>query len=941
MADDTYQRQEIQDPLAQRRGAPAQPNSIPLSGVQAPRRADFSQVGEGQRVIAKLLGDSAGLLDKYVDQNRQQWELDGKMAYAQGTAEEEIAKSGNKYTMAGFLTMKTQTAAQQFYTNELDDIDNKYRTISPEQYRSELMGRFKQVSEQAGDDPFVQRLLGASAADTFPKLVAQQTKSNNEWRKKETYSSSVGMMVSDGTLNDPQNPNGGFTGAELRERTKLATEALTNPDDKKAAVTEALTTTLKLKDRRLFDALSGSDQAQGDGGINVKDLPPAKQVMGQAIDYVIGIEGGYVPNDAGKGETKYGINKSANPDVDVANLTPDQARKIYEERYWNKVVTSDMPADMSIVAFDAAVNQGVGWTQEALKQAGGDVGKFLQLRRDRYIAIAQNDPTKAQYLDGWLNRLDKLQGAEQAGRPLQTTVNNLVSERKAILTMVANGFSESQINQVQSSYKQYMNDKDDDFDKNRYITEQSILNTAATEGNLPAQLDRIQTVKQTAGYSDKWANQMAEKAATQVQEYNKKQTENNRVDTAGLNGQLSFESGEKQKAAVDRYRSKLIGTWQAKPDLTDEQKNQGIRQEMTDYLVKNGVTDDVWKKNINVGLSGNIVRKDGSIDPAAAKAYKDYLWLKQNAPLAYAQQYLDGDAKKLIAQAEAMDVGMNSDQALLTASQMLTNKREGVESGTVAEPEVAKLIDKKVEDELNPGIFSFISRFQAADAFDVKDSDIAAAKKSPALKAYLTARANTLMQSDLTGRTTPEAAVNQAWNDTVGRIELAPSGNVLLSGPDKTIREELGFPNAGATNLVFKALQGYAAHYGKATFGPRYHGVTVDADKQFAMYKQSNPSAGTTGQDERWIFGKVRDELSGVHPSNYVYDPDRHGIHWQLLKEDDMGNMIPDGDPKFIPMSVLGGYMRQQQFAERSTRSLGDYVKNSLQDLKTQIVGKD
>ena len=46
-----------------------------------------------------------------------------------------------------------------------------------------------------------------------------------------------------------------------------------------------------------------------------------------AINYLINkIEGtGTVANDAGRGLTRFGINQTANPDLDVANLTREQA----------------------------------------------------------------------------------------------------------------------------------------------------------------------------------------------------------------------------------------------------------------------------------------------------------------------------------------------------------------------------------------------------------------------------------------------------------------------------------------------------------------------------------------------------------------------------------------------------------------------------------------
>ena len=78
-----------------------------------------------------------------------------------------------------------------------------------------------------------------------------------------------------------------------------------------------------------------------------------------AVDITLGFEGGYVndPNDAG-GETKYGISKKAYPDVDIKNLTIEQAREIYKRDYWDRCKCAFMPDALSIALFDFAVNSG-------------------------------------------------------------------------------------------------------------------------------------------------------------------------------------------------------------------------------------------------------------------------------------------------------------------------------------------------------------------------------------------------------------------------------------------------------------------------------------------------------------------------------------------------------------------------------------------------------
>lgn len=128
-----------------------------------------------------------------------------------------------------------------------------------------------------------------------------------------------------------------------------------------------------------------------------------------AVNFVLKEEGGYVKNDAGKGETNYGINSSANPDIDVKNLTPEDAKSIYKERYWNALGADSLPRGLQMAAFDTAVNMGVPTAKELLKKADGDVSEFLRLRKKKYVSIAK-DPSKKQYLKTWLNRVKRLEG---------------------------------------------------------------------------------------------------------------------------------------------------------------------------------------------------------------------------------------------------------------------------------------------------------------------------------------------------------------------------------------------------------------------------------------------------------------------------------------------------------------------------------------------------
>lgn len=135
----------------------------------------------------------------------------------------------------------------------------------------------------------------------------------------------------------------------------------------------------------------------------------ADQGFEMAIEGILKSEGGYAndPDDRG-GETKYGISKRSYPDLDIPSLSVDDAKRIYKKDYWDKI--ADLaPAGLREAAFDAAVNQGVGFARQALQDAGGDLRKFLDLRAQRYANIIENDPTQAKFQKGWEKRLEQFQ----------------------------------------------------------------------------------------------------------------------------------------------------------------------------------------------------------------------------------------------------------------------------------------------------------------------------------------------------------------------------------------------------------------------------------------------------------------------------------------------------------------------------------------------------
>lgn len=126
-------------------------------------------------------------------------------------------------------------------------------------------------------------------------------------------------------------------------------------------------------------------------------------------------DGGYTndPRDPG-GETKWGISKRANPDLDIKNLTLGEAIERYKRNYWDAYKTrsppldlDEVPIDYAVSVFDTGVNCGVGrcfsWHLKAQKEEDPTLA-LLGLRQEYYLGLK----TFSVFGKGWINRLNDL-----------------------------------------------------------------------------------------------------------------------------------------------------------------------------------------------------------------------------------------------------------------------------------------------------------------------------------------------------------------------------------------------------------------------------------------------------------------------------------------------------------------------------------------------------
>jgi len=152
-------------------------------------------------------------------------------------------------------------------------------------------------------------------------------------------------------------------------------------------------------------------------------------LFNRCILVILENEGGLIdhPNDPG-GLTNMGICKRNYPDLDIKNLTRNQAIEIYFRDYWSPMnLTGIYNENLILQVFDMGVNAGIRKAIKMLQKIvevnqDGFIGPitteevnnfelditdlYIQERKRYYITLAKRKPDLQVFLAGWLNRID-------------------------------------------------------------------------------------------------------------------------------------------------------------------------------------------------------------------------------------------------------------------------------------------------------------------------------------------------------------------------------------------------------------------------------------------------------------------------------------------------------------------------------------------------------
>lgn len=159
----------------------------------------------------------------------------------------------------------------------------------------------------------------------------------------------------------------------------------------------------------------------------------------KAFAELIGHEGGYKceatdhmdwsSGEIGKGElrgTKFGLSAGTYPNLDIKNLTLDQAQDLYFKEWWTRFQGDSLPYELAFEVFDSEVNHGHGMGVKFLQKALGvtvdgvmgpvtlakakamDEDKLIMRFLSKRLVFFTQCSTWNTYGRGWANRVANL-----------------------------------------------------------------------------------------------------------------------------------------------------------------------------------------------------------------------------------------------------------------------------------------------------------------------------------------------------------------------------------------------------------------------------------------------------------------------------------------------------------------------------------------------------
>mgnify|MGYP001554349106 CR=1 FL=1 len=250
-------RDEVRDPNAG--NVPSNVNLLPVPGISRGASVDLTGMTREAQELVNALGNLEKPVSDLFQAKRADWRLQGQLAYTQGVTEEELAKTGNFYTVQGHRLLSAQTAMLEWYQNKQDAIVANDHTMSPDDYRKNLMSDWDTISKSLPDDKLVRQLASSQSADLFPRLMQEQTKAHNGYNLRTQRNEWTNNLVAAAGVS----LQGGTEGRDAVAEKAMQGASGLPPEMENDALADAIVLDFQAGRRTLYDTVGGVDGAKG------------------------------------------------------------------------------------------------------------------------------------------------------------------------------------------------------------------------------------------------------------------------------------------------------------------------------------------------------------------------------------------------------------------------------------------------------------------------------------------------------------------------------------------------------------------------------------------------------------------------------------------------------------------------------------------------------
>lgn len=176
--EESGRRQVVNDPLARNPRENAPDRSLQISAVRAPA-VNIDSVQSPLRGISEALGKVQTVMRSQATEAMEKEIADGKAAYLSGVTEQELIKTGSRYTMQGYNSLKVVDNVNRWSLTKETDLTNGDAELSETDYAAKL-NKERDVMLSGVSDPDERKLLIGALSDKNASLMQKHLLGRNE-----------------------------------------------------------------------------------------------------------------------------------------------------------------------------------------------------------------------------------------------------------------------------------------------------------------------------------------------------------------------------------------------------------------------------------------------------------------------------------------------------------------------------------------------------------------------------------------------------------------------------------------------------------------------------------------------------------------------------------------------------------------------------------------